>query len=370
MGGRGIRFVVGEYLRETPLYLTYYDKAADALRGVVDLPARRSTQAPGEAMVARRLLLRIGPVAVPELIRRTHSREAGVRGRAATLLGELGLENTAAQRRLTELLSDTSTEVVYRSLEVLWMTLPEHGAAVGAIVPFLSHTNLRVRVEASYALGCLQPIPKPTLEPLLNLLSDPHATPRANAARAIGLTGERSDRILTLLEAQLSDVSQVARFRAAEALARLYGSELSDRNDLALQVMVEAEASRDHYFRLIAFNGWIALGGGDGPRSALPATFREALSNPQTYVRSDAIESLEFYARTHETALPPEFMSLLVAALEDQNGVIRYRAAAVLENLDLQHENAVPASNRTERNVFRDQIEVSEEIRDSSRWNR
>jgi hypothetical protein len=59
------------------------------------------------------------------------------------------------------------------------MTLPEPDTAVPLILPFLTPTNQRVRVEASYAIGCLRPLPDLTLQRLLSALSDTEWTEKA-----------------------------------------------------------------------------------------------------------------------------------------------------------------------------------------------
>ena len=89
MGTRGIRWVVDEYLMPTPFYLKCYDQAVVALQKVGPLPARAQSNRYGESLAAQRLLLRIGREAVPELIRRGHSRDPGQRARVVTVLGEL-----------------------------------------------------------------------------------------------------------------------------------------------------------------------------------------------------------------------------------------------------------------------------------------
>jgi len=339
MGTRGIRWVVDEFLMPTPFYLKWYDQAAVALQPVVTLPARAPSNRYWESLAAHRLLLRIGPEAIPELIRRGHSRDPAQRARVATVLGELGPGNLKAQACLLRMLGDPSAEVISSSLEVLWMTLQEAEIAVPAIVPFLTHTNNRVRVEATYAIGCLTPIPEPALGTLVTLLSDSEGTVRANAARAIGLSGVRSESIYSSLEAGLGDANAVARFRAAEALVRLYGPEATNRTVALLEVLTEAERSADSYFRLIGFNMRTALGEGEWSSEAANETFRELLVNAMAYFRSEAMAGLAFHSGTSGTPVPPGIKKLVVGAQEDVNGLIRHQATLLLQSSEPSRES-------------------------------
>jgi len=332
MGNRGIRRVVDEYVQPTPFYLLWYDRVAVALQSVVKLPARAQSNRYRESLVAHRLLLRIGPDAIPELIRRTRSRNPVQRAQVVTVLGELGPGHPEAQACLFRMLRDPSVEVIYRSLEVLWMTLPEPKIAVPAIVPFLTHTNNRVRVEATYCMGCLAPVSEPALGTLVTLLADSDGTVRANAARAIGLSGVRSEMIFASLEARLSDTNSVAHFRAAEALVRLYGREATNRTTGLPAVLAEAERSNRSYFRLIGFNSRTALGAAEWSSEAKEEIFPELFADAMAYVRSEAMAGLTFHLETHRTPVPPAIRDLVLGAREDANGLIRHQATLLLQS--------------------------------------
>lgn len=228
------------------------------------------------------------------------------------------------------MLGDPSADVIYSSLEVLWMTLPEAAIAVPAIVPLLTHTNNRVRVEGTYAIGYLRPIPESALGTLVTLLSDSEGTVRANAARAIGLSAVRSEPIYASLEARLGDAAAVARFRAAEALVRLYGPEATNRTADLLEVLAEAERSDRCYFRLLGFNIRTALGEGEWSSEAANDTFRELLAHGTAYFRSEAMMGRAFRLKTSGTPAPPAIRDLVVGAQEDVNGLIRHKATLLL----------------------------------------
>jgi HEAT repeat protein len=211
------------------------------------------------------------------------------------------------------------------------MTLPEPGSTLPAIVPFLTHPNNRVRIEAAYVIGCLAPVSEPALGTLVTLLSDTDGTVRANAARAIGLSGVRSEPILASLEALLVDPNDVTRFRAAEALARLYGPKDTSRTNDLLGVLAEAEGSGRSYFRLIGFNARTALGEGEWSSEAMADTFRELLADATAYVRSEALAGLTFHSETRRTPVAPAIRDLLIRAQDDVNGMIRHQATLLLE---------------------------------------
>ena len=328
MESAGIGVVVEEYLKQTPIYLEWYDKVVVGLQPVVKLPSRRQSNDFQESIVAHRLLLRIGQAAIPELIRKARSRRPEVRAQVATILGELGPGSPEAQACLVRMLGDASPRVIYGSLEVVWMTLPEPKTAIPLIVPFLTHTNSRVRVEASYAIGRFPPISEPGFAILLTLLSDSDVTVRANATRAIGLSGIRSAPVLASLEARLDDSNPVTRFRAAEALARLGGLDASNRTTRLLEVITEAEHSPRPYFRLIGFNARSAMGMTGSMGESMIDTFQQLLADPAPYARCEALESLTLYCGTNPPP-PPAIRALLVSSRQDPNGLVRQQAMHV-----------------------------------------
>ena len=210
------------------------------------------------------------------------------------------------------------------------MTLPKPETAIPAIVPFLTHTNSRVRVEASYAIGRFPPVPEPGHGTVLTLLSDPDGTVRANAARAIGLSGVRSETIFEALEARLDDLNAVTRFRAAEALARLGGLGATNRTARLLAVITEAERSQIDYHRLIAFNAQTALGQAELVSEPMIDAFHDLLLKSMPYFRLEAVESLRLHCETYGTPPPPAIRALLVSAQQDPDGLIRRQAICAL----------------------------------------
>jgi HEAT repeat protein len=345
MGRRGFRLLVAEYLHQPPFYLRWYDRLAPTLSGLISLPPRNPTPFRPESDIARQLLLLAGHAAAPELIRRTRSGPANTRGRAAGLLGELGPGSPAAERRLLELLDDASDEVIYRALEVLWMVQPDPDTALRAIVPLLNHTNGRVRIEASYAIGSLRPMPDLTIDGLSSALSDSEGTVRANAARAIGRAGTSSETIVAALEAQLDDTNAVSRFRAAQALARLLDPETANRNDRLLEVVREAEASPQDYFRLIGFEARSALQGGAVTGTPVVDMLNGLLSSTAAYMRIEAIQGIETLMDRSARAPTEEILFMLRIAEADLNGLIRQLATSALAKAKL-HPDPTPSEDR------------------------
>jgi HEAT repeat protein len=327
MGKRGIGYLIDAYLQHQGWYQRLALKASRYLR----LPVRRPSGSAIRSRVAYRLILRVGPSAIPEVIRRTQAADAETRARLLTLLGEFGPGNPQSQACLFQMLADPSPRVVYGSLEVLWMTEPEPTSAIPKIIPFLSNANTRVRVEASYALGSLASIPAFLLQPLVKALSDEDGTVRANAVRAIGLSGVSSEEIFSALAGLLQDSNSVTRFRAAEALVRLHGPDALRQEPLLSQVIREAELSSKDYFRLIGFNARTALGKEEMSDPATVKMFSRLLFNPYGYMRSDALAGLMFRLERGASRIPTEIETLLRAAEHDHNSFVRLQARSILD---------------------------------------
>lgn len=331
MGRRGVSCLIAAYVDQKPAWKGLYERLALRLRGVVRLPVRPSPNAWRRSGAAYRLILRIGPSAIPEVVRWTKTADAATRVQLLGLLGEFGPGHPQSQDCLFQMLTDPSPRVIFAALEGLWMTEPEPTSAIATIVPFLNHANARVREEATYALGMLAPVPASRLQPLVEALSDRDGTVRANAARAIGLSGALSEEVFSALARLLDDSNAVTRFRAGEALVRLHGSDALGREPLLMGVIREAERSSNGYFCLIGFNSRTAL---DPKGMTDPATvglFRRLLADPRAYFRSDALAGLMFRLERNPTGMPTEIETLVLAAERDYNGLVRFLARSILE---------------------------------------
>jgi HEAT repeat protein len=334
LGDRGVRIVLNKYRYEPPFYIEWYEWARNRVGKRMQLPGPSRSAAPADPWIAKRLLLELGTNAVPELLRMSRARVPEDRAAAASLLGELGPGHAETRQRLLELLADPSADVLYHVLEVLWMTQPDAATAVPTIFPFLTHTNSRVRVEASYALGWLKPIPPDALDLLLNSLEDTDPTVRANAARVLGLTGIQSPWILERLDARMSDTVPLVGYRAAEALARLCGPEARNRSVPVLETLQTAVDSGSSYFQLIGLDGQSALQDPPTDDAAVLRILSPAFHNPNAYVRCDGLRTLALWISTRKTRSDQELRSMLVLVTRDPNGFVRQLAKDTLEKYD------------------------------------
>ncbi len=330
MGNRGIGCLINAYVAQKKTYQEWFERLALRARKLLGLPIRRPSGLAYRSRVAYKLLLRVGPNAIPEVIRWTQAADTETRVRLLRLLGEFGPGNPQSQACLFQMLADPSPRVVYGALEGLWMTEPEPTSAIPTIIPFLNNANARVREEASYALGLLAPVPTSLLQPLVKKLSDIDGTVRANAARAIGLSGALSEEVSSALAGLLRDLSAVTRFRAAEALVRLHGSDALDREPLLSRVISEAELSSNDYFELIGFNARTALGKEGMSDPATVKMFSRLLVAPHAYYRSDALAGLMFRLERSASRIPAEIETLIRAAEHDHNGLVRFQARSIL----------------------------------------
>ena len=331
MGNRGIDRLIDAYVNSKSAFQTWYERLARQVRGFVRLPARSPSGWGVRSTVAYRLILRVGPSAIPAVIRRMQATDTEKRVRLLKLLGEFGPGHAQSQACLFQMLTDPSPRVVYGALEALWMTEPEPTAAIPQVLPFLHHADSLVREEATYVLGSLTSTPASLWQPLVKALSDRHGTARANAARALGLSGASAPEVSSALAGLLQDANLVTRFRAAEAMVRLQGPDALGRTPRLGQVIREAELSSNPYFWLIGFNARTALGeeGVGDPETV--AMFRRLLLNPQAYFRSDALAGLMFRLDRSASRIPAELETLLRAGEHDHNGLVRFRARSILE---------------------------------------
>ncbi|MCL4178060.1 MAG: HEAT repeat domain-containing protein [Verrucomicrobia bacterium] len=335
MGKPAIDLVVDECLRKPPVLVTWYERTVLrwGLRRFVSLPVYQHSVDAARVNTARRLLLAIGQPAMPQLIVRTHSSDPSTRAQAAGLLGGLGPGNEPAHARLLELLNDPAYEVIYSALEVLWMTMPESDAPAARVIPFLTHTNDRVRVEASYLVGCLPALPAEAITPLLAALADPNHVVCANAARALGSAGVRSQECLQQLEMLLDSPAEVTRFRAAEALARLCNREDQAEIPRLDEVLEEAEQAQDPYCRLMALNARLARGEVHAVAVPMIETCHLILLEMAPYERREALEAIRRLVQQSAKPYHPMIEQQLSIGLVDLNGYVRHLTTNTLEIL-------------------------------------
>ena len=334
MDERGIEFLLHKYFHTQTLAEEYYRMIAIRLRRFIRLPIRSMNNRSQTAHAARYLLLGIGTNAIPATLEHSYSETPSIRAKAARLLGELGPGNPAAQDRLVSMLLDPVDQVVFQALEVFWMTAPNPDTALPAVLPFLSHRDKRLRIEASYIIGSLPPRPQMTLHHLMTALSDTDHVVRANAARAIGFTDTQRYQVLRLLENQLEDSSELARIRAAEALSRLKGPDLQTSRSRVVSELRQASRANDPYYRLIALNGFTALELKVMDEETVIRMFHDLMSKQGVYYRYDAIEGLQTYLSSQPGPHPPELIELLFTHRHDPNGMIRKLSQERLEELE------------------------------------
>ncbi len=335
MGKPAIDLVVDECFRKPPVLITWYERTVLrwGLRRFVPLPVFSHSIDAARVSTARRLLLAIGQPALPQLIGRTHSSDPSTRAQAAGLLGGLGPGNEPAHARLLELLNDPADEVVHSALEVLWMTMPEPDALAARVIPFLTHTNDRVRVEASYLVGCLPSLPTEATTPLLAAMADPNYVVCANAARALGLADVRSRECLQQLEVLLDNPAEVTRFRAAEALARLCNREAQVDIPRLDEVLAEAALAQRPYFRLMALNARLARGEVHAVAVPMIETCHLILLESRPYERREALEAIRRLVQQPAAPYHPMIEQSLSIGLVDLNGYLRHLTTNTLEIL-------------------------------------
>jgi HEAT repeat protein len=192
--------------------------------------------------------------AVPGMLKRLRSKDAGARRRAAEDLGEVGPEAKAALPALTAALKDEDGRVRVEAAEALWRVggkadpavgalaealkgpdagvrelaaevLWEMGAgakgAAGALARALKDKDVRVRRDAAEALWRIGPGAGPAVKALTGALKDEDAAVRRGAAGALGALGPAAKPAVEALRRALKDKDLSTRHFAARALVRV-----------------------------------------------------------------------------------------------------------------------------------------------------
>ena len=160
-------------------------------------------------------LAKLGPSAVPELIRALRDSDYRVRYVAACALRDLG--DARAVEPLITALKDESEFVRYLAAWALGKL--GDSRAVEPLIAALKDEDVKVRHRAAWQLGELGDAR--AVEPLIAALKDEDEVVRGVAAEALGKLGDA--RAVKPLKELLGDEHPVVRAAAAKALKRLRG---------------------------------------------------------------------------------------------------------------------------------------------------
>ncbi len=202
-------------------------------------------------------------------------------------------------------------------------------AAVPALIDAMNQGDSRLRHQSIEVLGRIGQEASAATPHLIKSLSDDEAQIRRNAAWALGRVGEEAgDAMPVLLETALDEQWDV-RADAVWAMGKV----VEDNGEWGIvdADLVEAVISHlsdyDHHVRWSA--AWSLARFGPGAEAALPALL-EALEDYNFEVRASAAVALGRVAASHHEEMLSEGLK---RAMNDENELVRTRAAAALEAL-------------------------------------
>ncbi|MEI7905233.1 MAG: HEAT repeat domain-containing protein [Candidatus Firestonebacteria bacterium] len=170
----------------------------------------------------KKILFRIGPVAISALVKKLNDEDAAVRQGVASVLGRIG------------------------------RTVPNIREALEGLTALLNDKNAAVRVSAAVSLGEIGMNNKEIITGLIDALRDSEAEVRFSAAAALGKIGAFAKDAAPYLVGLLKDESNKVRNAARDSLASI-GSD-------AVDPLLEALKNQDEKVRLAAVQALEKIG--------------------------------------------------------------------------------------------------------------
>lgn len=168
--------------------------------------------------MASSTLAKMGPAAVPELIRALDEGDLHVRMNACAALRTLGTNSAPAAPRLASILASETGPIVSSAS----YTLSRIGlAAMPVVAPILSHTNWVARKWAAYAMTFMYPPGVKWVEELYPLTQDEHPEARLAAVNALGHLRVASPATAALLRERFNDPDERVRSAAIKAFGNM-----------------------------------------------------------------------------------------------------------------------------------------------------
>ena len=333
MGAGGIEYLCDRMAFDLRPLHEFLLELEEEIRGELGIPRRPPNYESSVRGVSQALLLRMGPIVELELLKHTYDDESAHRAAAVTVLGDLATGNSEVEDRLIELLSDSDQEVVARTLEALTKIRPDPDRLLPLIVPILVGGTAWPRQEASYLISLLPPQPAVTQEALILALADKDKVVRANAARALGLSGRADPGVVKELRTFLVQGRSLQGGIALEALARLISlEELARIPGTGSLVRMSKGAINDEtnlYIKLRIINARLAIGF-DVERKDM-AGIDLLMESRRPYRRVEALQCIGRYMSRHPAEVTEEMRSLIEhAAAEDPCGWVRREAAEIM----------------------------------------
>lgn len=267
---------------------------------------------------ATKMLMRLGPAAIPDLLHALSSENLSVRRRATKLIGKYREQAAPAIPKLTELLTDSNADVARFALQSLRLIGSRAQPAIPEILTVFGHHILGIQ-----ALYDIDPGHPAALELLKQALNQRDWNTRAFAAKTLLKTGSKGHEIVL---AQFLRTNEAAIFSILSAL---------EKYPVPAAFLPQLAAFLD--FQGVENVGWYAaralsrIG-----RAALPFLI-ETLRTGSSRARRHTLQALRDLGSLSLPAL-----SMIEECLEDPDRKIRNAALGALAELGNHARKCLP----------------------------
>ena len=261
-------------------------------------------------------LIKVGPAAVPALMRGLRHGQARVRRGSALVLGKIRSAARPATAALLAALGDENPMVRGAAAEALCEIDPDSLAGVATLIELLERPEQTIRARAAVSLGRLGPRAGAAAGALAVALGD---TDRVAAAAAFALGKIQATSAVPRLIEALGHKDRLVRRGAAESLGRL-GRAATGAVDALIGLLEDEDWHVPHLAAT-------ALGRiGPEARAAIPAlTAIVADERNDTQLRHSAAEALGRLGPEARAAIPA-----LIETLSGESAHVAWQAAATL----------------------------------------
>lgn len=270
------------------------------------------------------VLKKMGPLAVPALVKQLESKEEADRRNAAEALGMIGPDAAPAADALLKRLKDPSEEVVAKATDALDRI---GKSPIPGLIALLKDTDKDQRAKAAEALGGLGPRGKEAVDELRKATKDAEPEVRAKAIAALREIGPDVARsALPDLITALKDKEAEIRKQAAAAIAPF-----KESGNAAVQALAELLNDPDEAVRKEAADTLSLI----GPAS-LPLLMQALADKESVPKRQLAAEALMSMAKKASKAVPA-----LIEALKDPDVGVRKMVTVALREMGAEAKDAV-----------------------------
>ncbi len=153
--------------------------------------------------ISQRILFRLGPSAIPSLVKALDNRNPDIRAGAAAALGLIGSDSAPVVQALTKALKDRRIRA--EAALALWRIDPDVPRAVPALLQALRDPDPELRAQAAYCIREMSSDAEFAIPALIRRLKDDSPVVQRSAAYALGEIGPLARSAVPALKAMLKD---------------------------------------------------------------------------------------------------------------------------------------------------------------------